>query len=153
MFLKVGVLKNFAIFTEKNLRWSLYLINLQAWSPVIEWFHKVARFIKRSKKSIVSIEFGRLFLFTIFTSRKSFEITCSISRSGWQGRNHSITSIYPVPVGKIYIEKRDKNHFVSFLSHLGPHINSSEQAHLRLLSYFFHCKTYKLITVMNFINL
>ena len=51
MFLKVGVLKNFAIFTEKNLRWSLYLINLQAWSPVIEWFHKVARFIKRSKKS------------------------------------------------------------------------------------------------------
>ena len=30
MFLKIDVLKNFAIFTGKQLRWSLYLIKLQA---------------------------------------------------------------------------------------------------------------------------
>ena len=27
MFFKIGVLKNFAIFTGKHLRWSLFLIN------------------------------------------------------------------------------------------------------------------------------
>ena len=30
MFLKIGVLKNFAIFAEKQLCWSLFLITLQA---------------------------------------------------------------------------------------------------------------------------
>ena len=30
MFFKIGVLKNFAIFTEKHLRWSLFLRKLQA---------------------------------------------------------------------------------------------------------------------------
>ena len=33
MFLKTGVLKNFAIFTEKHPRWSLISIKLQSWRP------------------------------------------------------------------------------------------------------------------------
>ena len=33
MFFKINVLKNFAIFTGKKLRWSLYFINLQAFRP------------------------------------------------------------------------------------------------------------------------
>ena len=33
MFFKIGVLKNFAIFTGKHLRGSLFLITLQAWKP------------------------------------------------------------------------------------------------------------------------
>ena len=33
MFLKIGVLKNFAIFTGKYLCWSLFLINIQTWRP------------------------------------------------------------------------------------------------------------------------
>ena len=32
MFLKVGVLKNFANFTEKQLRWNFFLIKLKALS-------------------------------------------------------------------------------------------------------------------------
>ena len=34
MFLKIGVLKNFAIFTGKYLCWSLFLIKLQAWTAL-----------------------------------------------------------------------------------------------------------------------
>ena len=34
MFFKIGVLKNFAIFTEKHLCWSLFLIMLQTIWPV-----------------------------------------------------------------------------------------------------------------------
>ena len=34
MFFKIAVLKNFAIFTRKHLRWSLFLIKLQTWMPV-----------------------------------------------------------------------------------------------------------------------
>ena len=33
MFFEIGVLKNFAIFTEENLCWSLLLIKLQAFRP------------------------------------------------------------------------------------------------------------------------
>ena len=33
MFLNIGVLKNFAIFTRKHLCWSLFLIQLQSTSP------------------------------------------------------------------------------------------------------------------------
>ena len=33
MFLKIGVLKNFAIFTGKQLYWSLFLIRLLAFRP------------------------------------------------------------------------------------------------------------------------
>ena len=33
MYLRIDVLKNFAMFTGKHLRWSLFLINMQAWRP------------------------------------------------------------------------------------------------------------------------
>ena len=33
MFFKIGILRTFAIFTEKRLRWSLFLIKLQTWRP------------------------------------------------------------------------------------------------------------------------
>ena len=33
MFFKIGVLKNFAIFTKKHLSWSLFLTTLQANVP------------------------------------------------------------------------------------------------------------------------
>ena len=33
MFFKIGVLKNFAIFTWKHLCWSLFLTKLQTWRP------------------------------------------------------------------------------------------------------------------------
>ena len=33
MFFKIGVLKRFAIFTGKKLRWSLFEIKLQDWRP------------------------------------------------------------------------------------------------------------------------
>ena len=36
MFLKIGVLKNFVIFTGKHLWWSLFLIKLQAWRPLLK---------------------------------------------------------------------------------------------------------------------
>ena len=32
IFFKLGILKNFAIFTRKHLRWSLFLIKLQAFT-------------------------------------------------------------------------------------------------------------------------
>ena len=35
IFFKIGVLKNFAIFTEKRVCWSLFSIKLQAWRPAI----------------------------------------------------------------------------------------------------------------------
>ena len=33
VFYKISVLKNFTIFTERHLCWSLFLIKLQAWKP------------------------------------------------------------------------------------------------------------------------
>ena len=33
MFIKIGVLRNFTIFTRKNLYWSLFLIKLHALQP------------------------------------------------------------------------------------------------------------------------
>ena len=33
MFFKIGVIKNFLIFTRKNLCWSLFLMKLQDWWP------------------------------------------------------------------------------------------------------------------------
>ena len=49
MFFKISVLKNFAIFTGKHLRWSLFLIKLQAFrcSPVnTAKFSRAAVFIE-----------------------------------------------------------------------------------------------------------
>ena len=34
MFFKIDVLRNFAIFTGKQLCWSLFLIKLQVWRPI-----------------------------------------------------------------------------------------------------------------------
>ena len=34
MFLKIGILKNFTIFTRKHLYWILFLIKLQSWRPI-----------------------------------------------------------------------------------------------------------------------
>ena len=45
MFFKINVLKNFAIFTGKKLRWSPYFINLQAFRP--------GTFLKRDSNIIV----------------------------------------------------------------------------------------------------
>ena len=45
MFFKINILKNFAIFTGKKLRWSLYFINLQAFRP--------GTFLKRDSNIIV----------------------------------------------------------------------------------------------------
>ena len=33
MYFRIGVLKNFAMFTEKHLRWSFFLINMQVLRP------------------------------------------------------------------------------------------------------------------------
>ena len=33
MFFKIGLLKNFAVFKGKHLRWNLFLIKSQAWRP------------------------------------------------------------------------------------------------------------------------
>ena len=33
MYFRIDALKDFAIFTEKHLCWSLFLINIQAWRP------------------------------------------------------------------------------------------------------------------------
>ena len=40
MFFKKGVLKNFAVFTEKHLCWSLFLIKLQAF--------RASKFLRRA---------------------------------------------------------------------------------------------------------
>ena len=37
IFFKIGVLKNFAIFTAKHLFWSLFLMKLPAWSAAVLW--------------------------------------------------------------------------------------------------------------------
>ena len=53
MFFKMGVLKNFTIFTEKHLCWSLFLIRLQAWRP--------ATLSKRGSDTGVSCEYHKIF--------------------------------------------------------------------------------------------
>ena len=48
-FFKIGVLKNFAIFKEKHLCWSLFVIKLQAWRP--------APLLKRASNKVFSCEY------------------------------------------------------------------------------------------------
>ena len=43
MFSKTGVLKNFAIFTGKNLCWSLFLIKFQDWRPAFLFKQRLQR--------------------------------------------------------------------------------------------------------------
>ena len=58
MFSKTGVLKNFAIFTGKNLCWSLFLIKFQDWRPAF-------LFKKRLQRRCSSVNIVK-FLRTVF---------------------------------------------------------------------------------------
>ena len=53
MFFKIGVLKNFALFTGKHLRWSLFLIKLQARRP--------STLSKRDSTQVFSCEYYEIF--------------------------------------------------------------------------------------------
>ena len=52
-FFKIGVLKNFAIFTGKHLCWSLFLIKLQVWNPVTS--------LKRDSNTVVFLWYCEIF--------------------------------------------------------------------------------------------
>ena len=43
MFFKVDVLKNVAIFTEKQLRWSFFLMKISKEAPEQAFFVKIAQ--------------------------------------------------------------------------------------------------------------
>ena len=53
MFFKIGVLKNFVIFTGKHLRWSLFCIKQQAFRP--------ATLMKQTPSQVVSCEYYEIF--------------------------------------------------------------------------------------------
>ena len=65
MFSKIGALKSFAIFTGKNLCWSLFLIKFQDWRPAF-------LFKKRLQRSCFSVNLAKL-LRTAFLLK-----TCSL---------------------------------------------------------------------------
>ena len=65
MFSKTGVLKNFAIFTGKNLCWSLFLIKFQDWRPTF-------LFKKRPQRRCFPVNIAK-FLRTAFLLK-----TCSL---------------------------------------------------------------------------
>ena len=65
MFSKTGVLKNFKIFTGKNLCWSLFLIKFQDWRPTF-------LFKKRLQRRCFSVNIAK-FLRTAFLLK-----TCSL---------------------------------------------------------------------------
>ena len=67
----------------------------------------------------LNIEFWRIALFTIFTSRKNYGITCAIACLEKRNRNHLIMSIYPIPVEK------NLHRIPRFLSSPVSHINNS----------------------------
>ena len=47
LFKKIGILKNFAIITTKNMCWSLFLVKLQAWKPQHKCFPvKISKFLR-----------------------------------------------------------------------------------------------------------
>ena len=58
MFFRIGVLKNFAIFTGKHLCRSLFLIKLQCWRP--------ATLLKRDSTQVFSCEYCKIFKNTFF---------------------------------------------------------------------------------------
>ena len=66
---KKGVLKNFASFSEKELLWSLFLINLQAWKP--------ATLLKRDYNTISFFEFCEIFKNTNFTEQLGWQLLSS----------------------------------------------------------------------------
>ena len=71
MFLKIGILKYFANFTRKQLRWNFFLINLKALSP--------ATLLKKSPTQWISCEICEIFKKTFFYSapRLLFKISNS----------------------------------------------------------------------------
>ena len=85
IFFKIVVLKNFAIFTGKYLCWSLFIIKLQAWSPVtllkrvqqMRFPVNIAKFLRTSFLQNTS---WRLLLNVTFVKIKAnsqFKILCS----------------------------------------------------------------------------
>ena len=71
MFSKTGVLKNFAIFTGKNLCWSLFLIEFQDWRPTFLFKKRLQRRcfsvnIAKFLRTVVLLKNCSLYLFEIF---------------------------------------------------------------------------------------
>ena len=58
MFFKIGILKNFAIFTGKNLCWSIFLIKLQVSNP--------ETLLKKAPMQLFSCEYGGIFKISFF---------------------------------------------------------------------------------------
>ena len=87
---------------KKRSAWLLFWQGVHVRKHSCFWFHKVAKFMERSENVKLNLNSGfwRLVLFTIFTSRKSFWITCSITGSRRRDRNQPITSKLSFPVGK-----------------------------------------------------
>ena len=65
MFFKTGVLKNFAIFTEKILYWSLFLIKLLDWRPAFLLKKRLPRFPVNIGKFLSKNSFFIEYLFII----------------------------------------------------------------------------------------
>ena len=68
-FFKIDVFKNSASFSEKELFWSLFLINLPAWKP--------ATLLKRDSNTIVFFELCEIFKNTIFTEQLRWQLLSS----------------------------------------------------------------------------
>ena len=62
MFLKIGVLKNFANLIGKQQCWSIFLIKLQAWSPATG----LQRYLKETPTQVLSCEICEIFKNTFF---------------------------------------------------------------------------------------
>ena len=78
MFLKIEILKNFAIFIAKYLCWSLFLITLQAWRP--------STLSKRDSNTSVFRWILRVFKNTIFTEHLQTNASeKSYTKDAWQG--------------------------------------------------------------------
>ena len=58
IFFKIGVLKNFTIFTGKQLCWSLFLVKLQGWRPMT--------LLKRDSNTDVFSEYCKIFKNSFF---------------------------------------------------------------------------------------
>ena len=91
MFLKIGVLKPFAIFFGKNLCRSLFLIKFQAWSPATQVF---------------SCELREIFENTIFYRKPSVAALYLAIIHSWQLSNSrwsSTIKIHPYISGNLQI--------------------------------------------------
>ena len=88
MFLKIGVLKNFTIFTEKQLCWSLFLIKLLGFRPPRKVFTSV-HIVKILRTRIFTGDLWRLLFYYLIASRsvsylalyQFFNLTFSFGRN------------------------------------------------------------------------